>query len=64
LSGWIGAAIFIVYKTNFFREVFESENVNRFFLDLALIGIGLNITVMLYMTIYLPYIAGIETDLE
>jgi hypothetical protein len=54
----------VIYRTNFFRQVFESEDVNRLFLDLAFTGIGLNISVMIYMTIYLPYIAGIDTDLE
>jgi hypothetical protein len=61
---WISAAVYVVYKTNFFRQVFESDNVNRFFLDLAFTGIGLNISIMLYMTVYLPYIAHIDADLE
>jgi hypothetical protein len=61
---WISAAVYVVYRTNFFRQVFESDNVNRFFLDLAFTGIGLNISIMLYMTVYLPYIAHIDADLE
>lgn len=62
--GWISAASYIIYSSNFFREVWENPHVNRFFMDIALIGIGFNITIMLYMTIYLPYIAKINEGLE
>lgn len=59
---WIAAAGFVLYKTNFFRQVWENPHVNRFFLDIALVCLGINISIMIYLTVYLPYIAKIEEE--
>mmetsp|Transcript_8378 Transcript_8378/g.7743 ORF Transcript_8378/g.7743 Transcript_8378/m.7743 type:complete len:142 (+) Transcript_8378:296-721(+) len=55
---------FVLYKTNFLRQVWENPNTNAFFLDVSLTCIGLNITLMLYLTLYLPYIAKVTEDWE
>ena len=34
------------------------------FFDVAMIGFGVNIAMMLYMTVYLPYVKRIEADFE
>jgi hypothetical protein len=44
--------------------VWENERTNSFFLDLALTGMGINVALMIYLTLYLPYIAKIEEDWE
>ncbi|TNV75939.1 hypothetical protein FGO68_gene13910 [Halteria grandinella] len=64
---WLLFAAFIVYKTNFFRELWENPHRVMFFFDLSLIGFGINISVMLYMTVYLPLVRGVpgeSLDLE
>eukprot|EP00347_Sterkiella_histriomuscorum_P020286 403338390 len=61
---WITACAFMIYKTNFFRQVWENPHKVTFFFDLAMIGIGINIAFMLYMTVYLPYIKRINEDFE
>ena len=63
-TGWISAALYITYTSNFFRTCWEDPLVDRFFFDIALICIGINLAVMLYVTVYLPYIARVEGDLE
>ena len=52
--GWVMVASFIVYKTNFFRELWENPHRVMFFFDIAIIGLCINIALMLYMTVYLP----------
>jgi hypothetical protein len=60
----MAVASYVLYNTNFFRQVWENPHVNRFFLDIALTGLGINIAIMMYLTLYLPYIAKIEEDWE
>ena len=54
----------MIYKTNFFREVWENPHKVMLFFDFAMIGLGVNIAIMLYITIYLPYIKRISEDFE
>ena len=51
---WIAVAALIVYKTNFFRQLWENEDINEFFMSLCLICLGLNISLLFYMTIIRP----------
>ena len=44
--------------------MWDSPEVNSFFLNVALVAIGLNISVMGYLTIYGPCVLGREIDLE
>ena len=54
----------LIYKTNFFRQVWENPHKIFFFYDIALIGLGLNISVMLYISVYLPFVKRIQGDFE
>ena len=57
-------ALYLVYKTNFFRVCWEDENVDGFFKTLALTAIGTNLSIMMYLTIYLPLVTGKNVDVE
>ena len=61
---WMGLSALVIYKTNFFRQVWENPHVLPFFFEIAEIGVLLNICLMFYMTIYLPYVAGITEEYE
>lgn len=62
--GWIIGSALLIYKTNFFRQIWENPHKVMFFFDIAMIGVGVNIAFMLYMTVYLPYIKKISEDFE
>jgi hypothetical protein len=55
---------FILYKTNFFRQVLENPDTNSVFMDISFTCLGINIALMIYLALYLPYIAGVEEDWE
>ena len=63
--GWVSIAAFVIYKTNFFRELWENPHRVMFFFVLSMIGLGVNLASILYLTIYLPIIKGIpEKDID
>ena len=39
-SVWMSAAAIVIYKTNFFKQLWENPEVNQFFLTLTLVLIG------------------------
>ena len=51
---WVSIAAYVIYKTNFFRQLFENENTNPFFMNLFLVALGLSLTIMGYVTIVRP----------
>ena len=56
--GWVIGSLYVVYLTNFFRTCWESELVDRFFFDIALFGVGINVSLMMYISLYLPIVTG------
>ena len=58
----MAVSAYLIYKTNFFRELWENPHRAMFFFDLSMTELGVNIALMLYMTIYLPYVKGIGLD--
>lgn len=54
----------IIYKTNFFKQLWENPEVNQFFLTITLICTGFQITVFCYLTIYGPLVLRRELDME
>lgn len=54
----------VIYKTNFFRQLWDNPEVNSFFLNIALGCTGFLISVLLYMSIYGPCFLKREIDLE
>ena len=63
--GWVSIAAFVIYKTNFFRELWENPHRVMFFFTLSMLGLGVNLLSILYLTIYLPIIKGIpEKDID
>ena len=61
---WVSLAALIVYKTNFFRQVWENPHVNTFFLNIALTCIAFMVTVLVYISILGPCIKRKEIDFE
>lgn len=53
---------FLIYKMNFFRELWENPHRVMFFFDISMIGLGINISVMLYMTVYIPLSKNIPSE--
>ena len=60
----MGLASLIIYKTNFFRQVWENPMVNSFFLNLALVAIGFLVSVLFYVSVLAPCCLRKEVDLE
>lgn len=54
----------MVYKTNFFRQVWENPSVNTFFLYVALTCIGFLVSVLLYITFIGPCMLRRSIELE
>ena len=52
-----------MYNTNFFRQLWENELINSLFMNLTLICLGVNLAIMLYITLILP-LKGIDPDIE
>ena len=61
---WMAAAIATLYYSNFFRTCMEHPDIDQMFFTPGLMGIGINMTLMFYMALYLPYVKGIEEDYE
>ena len=51
---WVGLSCLIIYKTNFFRQLWENEDINSMFMSLTLICMGINMSIMLYVTLIMP----------
>lgn len=60
---WVSLASLIIYKTNFFRQLWENEEISSMFLNLGLVCIGLNCTILSYVTVVRP-LKGLSDDLE
>ena len=60
---WIALAGLIVYKTNFFRQLWENEDINSVFMSLTLICLGLNLTLLFYVTAIRP-LQGLDDNIE
>lgn len=54
----------IIYKTNFFKQLWENPEVNQFFLNITLVAIGFQIALVAYLTLYGPIVIGRELELE
>ena len=61
---WVALASVVVYKTNFFRQVWENPHVNTVFLNVSLICIAFMMTVLVYISIVGPFILRKTVDLE
>ena len=61
---WMGVASLVIYKTNFFRQVWENPDVNSFFLNVALVAVGFNLMVVSYISIYGPCVLKRDLDLQ
>ena len=59
----MGLASFIIYKTNFFRQLWENEKINSFFMTLTLVDGVFLLSLMLYITTIRPLL-GQEPDIE
>ena len=55
-SVWVCLSALCLYKTNFFKQLWENPEVNQFFLNITLIATGFQIVVYAYLTIYGPLV--------
>ena len=60
---WVGLSSLIIYKTNFFRQLWENEDINSMFMSLTLICLGINMAIMIFVTLIMP-LKGQEPDIE
>lgn len=60
---WIGIAGLVVYKTNFFRQLWENDDINQAFMSLTLICLGINMSLLFYVTAIRP-LQGLDDNLE
>ena len=60
---WMAIACLIIYKTNFFRQLWENDDINSFFMSLTLICLGLNLSLLFYVTTIRP-LQGLSDDIE
>ena len=51
---WIIASAVVIYFTDFFKVLGESEKVNRFWLNLAFVCLGVDIVIAIYLIWILP----------
>ena len=60
---WVALAGLIVYKTNFARKLWENENISELFMNLTLVCLGINMSIMVYVTLIMP-LRGLEADID
>ena len=60
---WVGLSSLIIYKTNFFRQLWENDDINSMFMSLTLICLGINMAIMIFVTLIMP-LKGQEPDIE
>ena len=60
---WVTLASYVIYKTNFFRQLWENEKVSSLFLNLAMVCLSVNVTLMIYITVVRP-LQGLDDDIE
>ena len=60
---WVGLASLVIYKTNFFRQLWENEEISSMFMNLTLLCLGLNCAIMAKITIINP-LMGKGDDIE
>uniref|UniRef100_A0A7S3IZ80 Transmembrane protein n=1 Tax=Strombidium inclinatum TaxID=197538 RepID=A0A7S3IZ80_9SPIT len=60
---WVAVSGLIIYKTNFFRQLWENDDISPMFMALTLVCLGINVMIMLYVTVGMP-LKGQEADIE
>lgn len=61
---WVSMAALVIYKTNFFRQVWENPKVNKFFLNLTLACYAYMITLLVWLSLIGPIVKGREIVFE
>jgi len=56
---WVLTAVLLAYFTDFFTVLISSPKANRGLLQLVLICLLMNLTLVAYLTIYLPKVKGL-----
>jgi hypothetical protein len=56
---WVVLAGFTLIQTNFLHRCFADPEVNRLFFNASLALIAVNGTLLLYLAVYLPYVARV-----
>ena len=63
--GWITIAAWVIYKTNFFRQLWENPHRVMFFFTLSMVALCLNLAAILFITVYMPLVKKIpEKDID
>jgi hypothetical protein len=57
---WVAGAVLTLYLTRVWSVALHDERVARGWLDLGLGGLGVDVACLLYLTVYLPYVARVH----
>lgn len=59
---WVGLAVIVGWYTSFFQKLLNDPRVHRPLFNLALVCIGINCVLVLYLTVYLPKFKNIHSS--
>jgi hypothetical protein len=51
---WVALAIFVIYYSNFFHNLFRNPNINEFFFEICVAGYTMIVALIIYTTFVLP----------
>ena len=60
---WVGLAVWTIWYSNFFKQLFVHPGVNQLFLNLFLMTMGINVCLGIFVGIILP-LRGITDYVE
>ncbi|KRX09548.1 hypothetical protein PPERSA_12291 [Pseudocohnilembus persalinus] len=63
-AAWVIGTVYLIYYTNFFKVLFNHENVNQLFFGIFMITMGINIAIAFYVTVIMPYILKIKEEFD
>ena len=61
---WIVGDALMLWFTDFFPTVLYDERCSQFFLSVAFVGLGIFATLILYASVWLKYVRGVQEEVE
>lgn len=59
---WVLAGVMVAYQTDFVRVLMESDRVNRVWFNIAVTCFSINVVIMGYLAVWLPYVKRIKVS--
>ena len=60
---WVGVAVFVVYYSNFFHNLFNNPNINELFFEISMAGYTIMLGLTIFTAFVMPKISG-KTNVE